>query len=672
MKIEKILDSINLVDEIKDDQILTKIGKQVVEGYDNDLDSRKPWEKDVETYTKLALQIADKKTYPWPNASNVKYPLLATASMQFAARAYPSLVPSNGQIVKCQVVGFDPTGEKEARAKRISTHMSYQVMNEMEDWEEEMDRLLLSLPIIGTVFKKTYWDPEKQRNESCLVFPKDLVVNYWAKSLEDAERKTQVYQYNKRKIKEKQLQGIYADVELPTPSAYMLDTNSIRATNQVQSDDDETTPYIILEQHMFYDLDGDGYAEPYVAVVEYSSKKVLRLVARFNADSIYVDQDGKVIRIEPDEHYTKFSFVPNPDGGFYDIGFGRLLGTINASVDTIINQLIDAGSLSNLQAGFIGKGLRIRMGENKFTPGEWKAVNATGDDLKKQILPLPVNPPNPVLMQLLQYLVQSGKELASVAEIMTGKMPGQNTPATTTQVAVEQGMKVFTAVYKRIFRSLSKEFRKLYKLNAQYLNPETEVAILDAPMEQSDYFGDPNDLIPGADPSAVTQQEKQTKAQMLMQLMGMGTLNPMAVTKYALEAFEIPQAEQFIMQQQPQQPDPKAQALQLKAQIDQQKAQANMQMNQQKLQMQLAADNERNQMKLQTEVQKIKLKEIEAGLAARKAMVEHQMTLAQASDNHQMGMIQQGQKMAMDREKFRNDQIRKVQESNKSKGKPTK
>lgn len=672
MKIEKILDSINLVNDIKDDQILTKIGKQVVEGYDNDLDSRKPWEKDVDTYTKLALQIADKKTYPWPNASNVKYPLLATASMQFAARAYPSLVPSNGQIVKCQVVGFDPTGEKEARAKRISTHMSYQVMNEMEDWEEEMDRLLLSLPIIGTVFKKTYWDPEKQRNESCLVFPKDLVVNYWAKSLEDAERKTQVYQYNKRKIKEKQLQGIYADVELPTPSAYMLDTNNIRATNQVQSDDDETTPYIILEQHMYYDLDEDGYAEPYVAVVEYSSKKVLRLVARFNADSIYVDQDGKVIRIEPDEHYTKFSFVPNPDGGFYDIGFGRLLGTINASVDTIINQLIDAGSLSNLQAGFIGKGLRIRMGDTKFTPGEWKAVNATGDDLKKQILPLPVNPPNPVLMQLLQYLVQSGKELASVAEIMTGKMPGQNTPATTTQVAVEQGMKVFTAVYKRIFRSLSKEFRKLYKLNAQYLNPETEVAILDTPIEQSDYFGDPNDLIPGADPSAVTQQEKQTKAQMLMQLMGMGTLDPMAVTKYALEAFEIPQAEQFIMQQQPQQPDPKAQALQLKAQIDQQKAQADMQMNQQKLQMQLAADNERNQMKLQAEVQKIKLKEIEAGLAARKAMMEHQMTLAQASDNHQMGMIQQGQKMAMDREKFRNDQVRKVQESNKSKGKPTK
>ena len=665
MELDTILNTVNLVDEIKDKETLLKIGKQVVEGFDIDLESRRPWEKDVEAWTKLALQIADKKTYPWPNASNVKYPLLATASMQFAARAYPSLVPSNGQIVKCQVIGSDPTGEKVARATRISEHMSYQIMFEMDDWEEDMDKLLLSLPIIGTVFKKTYWDSAKQRNESCLVFPKDLVVNYWAKSLEDAERKTQVYHYNKRKVKERVLQGIYADVELPEPNAYLLDQmGQSKATTQTLSDDDETTPYVILEQHMFYDLDGDGYAEPYVAIVEYSSKTVLRLVARFDVDGVLADQEGKIVSITPDEHFTKYSFVPNPDGGFYDIGFGRLLGTINASVDTIINQLIDAGSLSNLQAGFIGKGLRIKMGEGRFSPGEWKAVNATGDDLKKQILPLPVNPPNPVLLQLLQYLVQSGKELASIAEIMTGKMPGQNTPATTTQVAVEQGMRVFTAVYKRIFRSLAKEFRKLYKLNAKYLNPETEVSVLDEPIQQSDYFGDPNDLIPGADPSAVTQQEKQTKAQMLVQLMGLGTLTPMAVTAFMLEAFEIPQADQF-MQQPQQQPDPKAQALQMKAQIDQQKAQADMQMNQVKLQQQLAADNERNQIKMQAEIQKLKLKEIETALAARQAAMQHQMTLSQSQDNHRMGMMQQGEKMMMDRQKFRDQQVTKAQQAKK-------
>lgn len=650
MDINKIVNSDNLVDEIKDDELLQKIGRQVVEGFEIDLDSRKPWEKDVDVWTKLALQISDKKTFPWPNASNVKYPLLATAAMQFAARAYPSLVPSNGQVVKCMVIGSDPQGEKSARAHRISRHMSYQVMHEMDNWEEDMDRLLLTLPIVGTVFKKTYWNASKQINESCLVYPKDLVVNYWAKSLEEAERKTQFYYFNKRKIKEKQLMGIYADIELPSPSAYTITPDEILRTSQTQADDDETTPYLILEQHMFFDLDKDGYAEPYIATVEYSTKKVLRLVARFDLSSVLVDQDGQVVRIDADEHYTKFSFVPNPDGGFYDIGFGRLLGTINASVDTIINQLIDAGTMSNLQAGFIGKGLRIKMGENRFSPGEWKAVNATGDDLKKQILPLPVNAPNPVLMQLLQYLVQAGKELASVAEIMTGKMPGQNTPATTTNVAVEQGMKVFTAVYKRIYRSLAKEFRKLYRLNERYLNPENEVSVLDEEIPQSDYTGTSDDVIPGADPSAVSQQEKQQRAQALMQLMGLGTLNPMAVTAYVLEAMEIPQPDRF-MQQPQQQPDPKAQALEMKAQIDQQKAQSDMQMNQAKLQQQLAAEDQRSQIKMQADIQKIKLKEIEAGLKAREASMNHQMGMRQSEDNHQAGLTRQQQQMMLDRMK---------------------
>jgi len=652
MKIQDILEADNLVDVV-DEEVLLKIGQQVVEGFDADKDSRQPWEKDVESWTKLALQISDKKTYPWPNASNVKYPLLATAAMQFAARAYPSLVPSDSKVVKCKVIGADPTGEKAMRASRISRHMSYQVMHEMEEWEEEMDRLLLILPILGTVFKKTYWDAEKQRNTSCLVLPRDLVVNYWANSLEEAERKTQIYLMPARKIKEKQLLGIYnKDVVLGDPSGTELTTQvSKQTTNTSFGDNDETTPYTILEQHMYYDLDGDGYAEPYIATVDYESGKILRLKARFTADDILVDTDGGIITVTATEYYTKYTFVPNPDGGFYDIGFGRLLGTINASVDTIINQLIDAGTLSNLQAGFIGKGLRIKMGESRFTPGEWKAVNATGDDLKKQILPLPINPPNSVLLQLLQYLVQSGKELASIAEIMTGKMPGQNTPANTTAMAVEQGMKVFTAIYKRIFRSMAKEFRKLYTLNARYLNPETEVAILDEPIEQSDYFGDPNDLIPAADPAAVTAQEKQAKAQMLMQMMGLGTLNPMAVTQFVLETAEIPQPERFLMQPQQPQPDPKVQALQMKAQIDQQKAQMDMQMNQTKMQQQLAAENEKHQMNMQAKLQELKLKEIETALKAREAQASHQQALRQADETHRGNMSRQQQQMMLDRYK---------------------
>ena len=655
MKLQNILESINIAEDLDEDQLI-KIGKQVCEGFDIDDASRAPWLKDVDKWTELALQISKTKTYPWAGASNVKYPLLATASMQFAARAYPSLVPSDGKVVKCQVVGSDLDGQKAMRAERISKHMSYQLMNEMEDWEEDMDKLLLGLPIIGTMFKKTYWDAQKQVNCSKLIYPKYLVVNYSARSLEDAERKTEILQgMYPRKVKEKQLQGIYRDVELPEPS----DTFDIKDTSKsvtqtfADGEDDGTVPYQILEQHTYLDLDDDGYPEPYVVTVEYSSRKVLRIVACFDANSVSVNEDGKIIRIEPIQYYTKFSFVPNPDGGFYDIGFGRLLGTINASVDTIINQLIDAGSLSNLQAGFIGKGLRIKMGESKFSPGEWKAVNATGDDLKKQILPLPVNPPNPVLLQLLQYLVQSGKELASVAEIMVGKMPGQNTPATTTMATIEQGMKVFTAVYKRIFRSLAKEFKKLYKLNAQYLNPENVVAVLDEPIQQSDYFGDPNDLIPAADPAAVTQQEKQAKAQMLLQLIGLGTLDPMKVTAYVLEAHEIPQKEEFMTQPQ-QGPSPEQQAaqqeaqmkqqeMQMKAQIDQQKAQAKIQADAIKLQMEVASEQEKQALERKAREQNLKFKLIEHAMQGHLAASQHQQALHQSDEQHRSKLYQQYQ-----------------------------
>ena len=655
MKLQNILESINIAEDLDEDQLI-KIGKQVCEGFDIDDASRAPWLKDVDKWTELALQISKTKTYPWAGASNVKYPLLATASMQFAARAYPSLVPSDGKVVKCQVVGSDLDGQKAMRAERISKHMSYQLMNEMEDWEEDMDKLLLGLPIIGTMFKKTYWDAQKQVNCSKLIYPKYLVVNYSARSLEDAERKTEILQgMYPRKVKEKQLQGIYRDVELPEPS----DTFDIKDTSKsvtqtfADGEDDGTVPYQILEQHTYLDLDDDGYPEPYVVTVEYSSRKVLRIVACFDANGVSVNEDGKIIRIEPVQYYTKFSFVPNPDGGFYDIGFGRLLGTINASVDTIINQLIDAGSLSNLQAGFIGKGLRIKMGESKFSPGEWKAVNATGDDLKKQILPLPVNPPNPVLLQLLQYLVQSGKELASVAEIMVGKMPGQNTPATTTMATIEQGMKVFTAVYKRIFRSLAKEFKKLYKLNAQYLNPENVVAVLDEPIQQSDYFGDPNDLIPAADPAAVTQQEKQAKAQMLLQLIGLGTLDPMKVTAYVLEAHEIPQKEEFMTQPQ-QGPSPEQQAaqqeaqmkqqeMQMKAQIDQQKAQAKIQADAIKLQMEVASEQEKQALERKAREQNLKFKLIEHAMQGHLAASQHQQALHQSDEQHRSKLYQQYQ-----------------------------
>jgi len=657
MNINEIIASDNLAEELSEEE-LKKIGTSVYDGYDTDISSRALWEKDLEKWTKLALQIVEEKTFPWKGASNVKYPLLSTASMQFNARAYPSLVPADNKVVKCRTMGADPQGLKAERARRVSLHLSYQVTEEMEDWEEDMDRLLLVLPITGTAFKKTYWDSSLQRNCSKLVYPTDLVVNYWAKSLEEAERKTEIIPVSKRKVKERQLQGIYRECDLPDPVIDSTDDQRQDRQGFVNPDTDETTPYMLLEQHGFLDLDEDGYAEPYVILVEKHSRTVLRITPRYQAEDVLVDEKENVVKITPFEHYTKFSFVPNPDGGFYDIGFGRLLGSINASADTLVNQLIDAGTLNNLQSGFIGKGLRIKMGESSFTPGEWKAVNATGDDIKKQIFPLPTKEPSPVLMNLLQFLLQSGKELASVAEIFVGKMPGQNTPATTTMATIEQGMKVFTAVYKRIFRALTKEYRKLYKLNYRYLNPEQYIDVIDEQIEQSDYAGPENDIVPAADPQATMAQEKMTKAQNLMQVMSLGTLDPMQVTKYLLEAFEIPNADQFIIQQPQQAPDPKAELMQQQAQLQQEAHGMKMQEMEQKMNLaqaqgqhkmllaeaeaniKNAAEEDKARLTAAARELDLKFKQLEGMIQASTAAQKHGQAMRQQEESHAQKMKQ--------------------------------
>lgn len=649
-KVEDLIEMDNIASVLEEDQLL-RYGAEAVEGFESDLQSRSEWEKDLTAWTKLALQISEQKTYPWPNAANIKYPLLATAAMQFAARAYPTLVPSDGKVVKCRVVGYDADGAKQERASNISTHMSYQVIDEMDDWEEDMDRLLLSLPIAGTVFKKTYWDASKQKNCSHVVLPKYLVVNNAAKSLEEAERVSEIIFMSGRKFREKVNRGIYLDVDIGDPQQTTLFDDDLinRAFQRGNQDVDFTTPYMLIEQHTYLDLDGDGYSEPYIVLVETQTRKVVRISPRYNSDGVIIDDRKKVISIEPEQYYTKYSFIPNPDGGFYDIGFGRLIGPLNESANTIINQLVDAGTLSNLQSGFIGKGLRIKMGETRFQPGEWKAVNAVGDDLKKQIMPLPVREPSNVLFQLLDLLLKSGKELASVAEIFVGKMPGQNTPATTTMATIEQGMKVFTAVYKRIYRSLTKEFRKLYKLNRKYLNPKEYIAIIDKEIQQSDYEGPEDDIIPGADPTAVSNQEKQAKAQAVMQLLNLGTINPMWATQLYLEAHEIPNWQQGVMQPQPKQ-DPKVEAMKAKAQIDQEKAQNDIMMSREKMRLESMTKEQEMQHKARMQQMELQGKQMEGILKGREASqrmitsaMDHQMQMKQSQDNHNLSMITQQQ-----------------------------
>jgi chaperonin GroES len=659
-----LIESTNIAEDMDEDE-LEELGKHVSEGFEDDLRSREDWEKNLDEWQKLALQVKEEKTFPWAGAANVKYPLLSVASMQFNARAYPALVPATSDVVKVEVIGKDPDGQKLEKARRIGAYMSYQVLNQMDGWEEDMDRLLLMLPIIGTVFKKTYYDSILRQNVSELVLPKNLVVNYWAKSIETAERVSEIIPMNKRVLKENMMGGIFLDVDLGEPQVEAPNTLDNKPV-PIQLDD--TTPHSIVEQHCFWDMDGDGYAEPYIVTFERHSHKVLRVVARFDDKSIktIVDSKGKtkLAKIKPIQYYTKFGFIPNPEGGFYDVGFGLLLGPLNESVNTLINQLIDSGTINNLNGGFLGKGLKLKMGESQWKPGEWKSVTSTAEDLRKQIVPLPSKEPSKVLFELLTSLINGAKELASVAEIMVGKMPGQNTPATTTMATIEQGMKVFTAVYKRVYRSLRSEFKKIFDLNGTYLDSSRYQAVVDVPIDGGDFDNESYDVCPGADPNTATASEKLMKAQGLMELLPTGVLDPVAVVSRVLEAQEQPNFQQLFNQQiqqtgqfQPP-PDPKILALQAKQQADEKKAQMDMiQMNQKmeiektSAQAELAMKAQEHQVDQNHEMQmgmlkaKSQMAMTDARMASGAAETGQKMQQTEAS--HQQSMSHQKEKQAL-------------------------
>jgi chaperonin GroES len=644
----------NLALGLTEEQLL-EIAYRCHQGFESDLESRKDWEQSLDEWLLLAKQVRDEKTFPWRGSSNVKYPLMTTAAMQFAARAYPSLVPSNGKIVKSVVIGDDPTGQKFEHAERVSDYMSYQIMHDLKGWEEDMDRMLMQLSIVGCMFKKTWFNANKDNICSKLVEPKKLVVNYWTRNLDECERISEIIYMSQRVLKEYQAKEIFRDVDLGNPAVPEGEHNSVTT-------DDFTIPHELIEQHTFIDLDGDGYPEPYIVTFERNSKEVLSIQRRFLIDDVE-EKDEKIVKITPTQMYTKFGFVPNPDGSFYDIGFGVLLGPLNESVNTVINQLIDSGSLANLQGGFIGKALKLKSGETAFRLGEWKPVNAGAEDLRKQIVPLPAKEPSTVLFQLMGSLITSGKELASVAEIFVGKMPGQNTPATTTMASIEQGMKVFTAVYKRLYRSLGEEFKKIFALNGQYLDPNKYVAVLDMQVGPEDFKNDGSyDICPGADPTAVSQTEKLLKAQGLLELLPLvpGMLDPIQVYMRVLEAQEQPNWQTLFSQEvqatgqiPPPPPDPKLMAIQAKVEADQRKAQVDIQAKQMEMELKGRDMQMQMQMKQQQHAQDMQMKQESTmnDAAAEIAMSNVYASTERAKGQQQLSQKDEAHKQKMSQEK---------------------
>ena len=621
--IDKLISSPNIA-EMMDEEQLTTIGLQVTREYEMDRESRTQWEKKMEDSMKLALQVVESKSFPWQGASNVKFPLITIAALQFHARAYPALIPGK-DIVKMRVTGEDPDGMKNARAKRIENHMSFQLLEEDEAWEDQMDKVLITTPIIGCSFKKSYYSPRNKSNISEMVLARDLVVDYWTKSLDTANRITHVLYLTKNDIHERTVRGLYREIELHQPQSKDPNPTRDQAQGVHPADNDPSTPFEILEQHRYIDLDGDGYAEPYIVTVNKDTKKVFRIVANYFNSSIE-KKGNRIVFIKPEQYFTKYSFIPSPDGGFYDLGFGVLLGPLNESINTIINQLVDAGTMAVTAGGFLGRGLKIRGGNQSFAPLEWKHVETTGDDIRKNVFPLPVREPSQVMFTLLSLLINYGERIGSATEAMVGENPGQNTPAETSRNMVEQGMKIFTGIFKRVHRSLNQEFKHLYRLNQLYLSPETQFG--DVKVLQEDYSGNPSDITPAADPNVVSDSQRLAQASAVLQAAHSSPgFNLYEANKRYLEALKVTNIEKILPDPQgqnaiPPQPNPKVQIEQMKMQAKQ----MDMEMKAKMAVLKLQADAD----KKQAEINKLQAEAIKLLAEAQGVETGHQIALINA------------------------------------------
>lgn len=533
------ISSPNLAFELSDDE-LARLGRKVVEEYEIDLESRKAsgWDDRNDKAIKLAMQVKEEKTFPWPGAANIKYPLITTAAIQFAARAYPAIV-DGWNVVKGKVLG-EPSEEKRERAERIGQHMSWQLLEDMPEWEGDTDRLLHMLPVVGVMARKTWFDPVSGRNRTELISPDRFVVNYWAK--DDCARETQEIDVYPHECLERFRSEVWREIPL-------------------EVHDDSNAPECFLEQHRLWDMDGDGYPEPYIVTVHKDTGKVVRVVARYDETGVTFNAKGEVVRIEPIRYFTKYEFIPSLDGSWYSIGFGSLLHSLNETINATINQLLDAGTLSNTQGGFLGSGVKVKSGNAGFKPGEWKKTESDGGTLRDNIVPLPVQGPNAVLFSLLGMMVEAAKDITATKDILTGETGQSNTPVGTTLAMIEQGLKVFTAIYKRVHRSLKRELGQLYRLNAVYLDEQAYFDFQDKQeaIARQDYALEGVDVIPVSDPTIVTDMQRMGRAQFLIATFrGDPNIDQRELDRRVLNAASVDDIDTLMPEPKPTPPPPEA------------------------------------------------------------------------------------------------------------------
>lgn len=620
LTIEEILKTENLC-EILDKDKLTEISQQVFSDYNNDLSSCASKVKELQEVIKLAMLISEQKTYPWSGASNIIFPLIANACIEFGATCYPEII-KDGQVVKAKVIGkdegFQPTdngipitypiedvdgnpsqdpragqpimvdiGAKKKRGDRIATAMNFQLMEEQTWWEKDVDKLVHALPCVGDMFKKVYFDPIKEIPICELIFPDKLIINNASRDI-DSAIVTQIINLYPQEIMQRIRSEIFCDFDYEFEDSDESNTTTqqtsqnMRLTTQVASN---TKLHTFLEQHTWLDLDDDGFPEPYIITVHSETAKVIRIVKRFDKNAIKYNSKKQIKDIEATKHFIHYSFIPSPDGSFFSLGFGHLLLNMNNAINTTLNQLIDAGHLNITGGGFISKGFgKSKAGRMALAPGEWKIIDAGSDDLRQGIVPIPHPEPSSVLFTLLGALIDAGKSLGMLSDVLSGENAG-NIQATTMISMVEQGMKQFRSIYKRIYKAEKDEFKLLYNENSKYLTIEKYAEILDEPITKvdvkSDFSKKGYDICPVADINAVTNYQRMAMAQFYMTFLQDPFIDPIELRKRIFETTNAEDIDKLVRLPQPQ-PNPAIQIEQMRQDIKIKEIEAKVQADYQK------------------------------------------------------------------------------------------
>ncbi len=504
----------NLADFLGD-EVLDPLGAKLIDQYNEYKESRGDWEDTYKNGLELLGFKYERRTQPFKGASGVNHPVLAEAVTQFQAQAYKELLPADGPV-RTQIMG-DVNVAKEEQSKRVKDFMNYQIMDQMKEYEPEFDQMLFYLPLSGSTFKKVYYDSLLGRAVSKFVPADDLIVPYSANSLEDAEAVIHVIKISENELRKQQVSGFYKDVELGNPPVTENQLEDKKLELEGIAKDGQEDQYTLYEIHTNLDLEGyedmgedgepTGIKLPYVVTISQAGNKVLSIRRNYNP------KDSLKRKIN---YFVQFKFLPGT--GFYGFGLIHMIGGLTRTATAALRQLLDAGTLANLPAGFKSRGIRVRDDAQPLQPGEFRDVDAPGGNIKDQFMTLPFKGPDQTLLQLMGIVVNAGQRFAAIADMQVGDM-NQQAAVGTTVALLERGSRVMSAIHKRMYVGLKQEFKLLAEVFKTYLPPSYPYDVPGATREiKVQDFDDRIDILPVADPNIFSQTQRISIAQSQLQL----------------------------------------------------------------------------------------------------------------------------------------------------------